>query len=161
MDNKPTMARAYMHQLMMCLPDGRWRLCSHASLKWLGSDLYFDTSWPRSFTRLSGLSTRSGMGMWVFKCEFVLYVVLWFVRVEHYSYTPHPKDFSLPYPRFAFVYWVLWLTWCLPCLATPCQSCYHALPIVTTVVHVMSALIRLVWIWSVEAYQLLPNITDR
>ena len=41
----------------------------------------------------------------------------------------------------------------------PLRSCYHALPIVTTFVHVMSALIRLVWILPPEAYQLLPNIT--
>ena len=47
-------------------------------------------------------------------------------------------------------------------LMLPGRSCASKqLPIVTTVVHVMSALIRLVWIWSVEAYQLLPNITDR
>ena len=121
------MARAYMHQLMMCLPDGRSRLCSHASLKWLGSDLYLLTSWPRSLTRLSGLSTRSGMGIRVFKCEFVLYVVLWFVRVEHYSYTPHPKDFSLPIPRFACAFWVMRFTR----FSQPLRSCYQVLPTVT------------------------------
>ena len=77
------------------------------------------------------------------------------MNVEHYSYTPHPKDFSLPIPRFACAFWVMRFTrffW-------PLRSCYQALPFVTMRVHVMARSVRLVWILPPAAYQLLPNIT--
>jgi hypothetical protein len=81
-------------------------LCNHGNLNRVVSDLYLAVSWPRSFSCGSGRSTRSGIGILVFKTGRRDRVLMWFIRMEHFSIAPHPKDFFFLLPTFALPFWV-------------------------------------------------------
>ena len=105
------------------------------------------------------------------------------MNVEHYNYTPHPKDFLLPNPCFACAFWVsatvrMVQRWSglqqdamsavraqLPTVTIRyhiCKWLWHAsecLPIVTMIVHVMAAVVWLVRFWTAATYHLLPFVT--